>query len=117
MRKLSSQERNAMPAREFAFAAQRKEPLEDANHVRNAIARFDQVQGVTDEERDKAWRRIKAAAKRYKLTATGLVKVPHCGKQHKAACKNRSRKTRLKKMKMMRAESVRLVSRCLPNGL
>jgi len=65
MRKLSSQERNAMPAREFAFAAQRKEPLEDANHVRNAIARFDQVQGVTDEERDKAWRRIKAAAKRY----------------------------------------------------
>lgn len=65
MRKLSSQERNAMPAREFAFAAQRKEPLEDANHVRNAIARFDQVQGVTDEECDKAWRRIKAAAKRY----------------------------------------------------
>ena len=65
MRKLSSQERNAMPAREFAFAAQRKEPLEYANHVRNAIARFDQVQGVTDEERDKAWRRIKAAAKRY----------------------------------------------------
>ena len=65
MRKLSTQERNDMPAREFAFAAQRKEPLEDANHVRNAIARFDQVQGVTDEERDKAWRRIKAAARRY----------------------------------------------------
>ena len=65
MRKLSTQERNDMPAREFAFAAQRKEPLEDANHVRNAIARFDQVQGVTDEERDKAWRRIKAAARRF----------------------------------------------------
>ena len=65
MRKLSTQERNDMPAREFAFAAQRKEPLEDASHVRNAIARFDQVQGVTDEERDKAWRRIKAAARRY----------------------------------------------------
>lgn len=59
----------------------------------------------------------KAAAKRYKLTATGLVKVPHCGKQHKAACKNRSRKTRLKKAKIMRSESVRLVSRCLPNRL
>ena len=65
MRKLSSQERKAMPAREFAFAEQRKEPLDDASHVRNAIARFDQVQGVTDEERDKAWRRIKAAARRY----------------------------------------------------
>jgi phosphoribosylanthranilate isomerase len=51
-----------MPARQFAFAAQRKEPLENASHVRNAIARFDQVQGVSDDERDKAWRRIEAAA-------------------------------------------------------
>ncbi len=59
----------------------------------------------------------KAAAKRYKLTATGLVKVSRCGKQHNASPKNRSRKTRLKKGKMMRAESARLVSRCLPNGL
>lgn len=59
----------------------------------------------------------KSAAKRYKLTATGLVKVPHCGKQHKATSKNRSRKTRLKKLKIMRKESTRLVSRCLPNGL
>ena len=59
----------------------------------------------------------KSAAKRYKLTATGLVKVPHCGKQHKATCKNRSRKTRLKKLKLVRKESTRLVSRCLPNDL
>jgi Family of unknown function (DUF6582) len=33
--------------------------------VRNAIARFDQVEGVSDAERDKAWKRILAAAKRY----------------------------------------------------
>ncbi len=65
----------------------------------------------------KAIKTKKAAAKRYKVTASGLIKVPHCGKQHKANCKNRSRKTRLKKMKMVRAESVRLISRCLPNGL
>jgi len=65
MSKLSSQERNAMPARQFAFPAQRKEPLENASHVRNAIARFDQVQGVSDSERDEAWRRIEAAASRY----------------------------------------------------
>ena len=65
MPKLSSQDRNAMPARQFAFPAQRKEPLENASHVRNAVARFDQVQGVSDSERDAAWRRIVAAASRY----------------------------------------------------
>lgn len=51
-----------MPARQFAFSAQRKEPLENASHVRNAIARFAQVQGVSDMQRDEAWERIKAAA-------------------------------------------------------
>ena len=65
MPKLSTQERNALPARQFAFPAQRKEPLENASHVRNAVARFDQVQGVSDDERDAAWRRIKAAATLY----------------------------------------------------
>ena len=50
---------------EFAFPEERKEPLTDARHVRNAIARFDQVEGVSDAERDEAWRRILAAAERY----------------------------------------------------
>ena len=50
---------------EFAFPAERKEPLTDAAHVRNAIARFDQVEGVTDRERDDAWGRITRAAKRH----------------------------------------------------
>jgi phosphoribosylanthranilate isomerase len=54
-----------MVDRQFAFPEQRKEPLENASHVRNAIARFDQVQGVTEVERDDAWRRIQAAAKQY----------------------------------------------------
>jgi len=63
MSKLSSQERNDVPARQFAFPAQRKEPLESASHVRNAVARFNQVQGVSDAERDEAWHRIEAAAK------------------------------------------------------
>jgi hypothetical protein len=35
--------------------------------VRNAIARFKQVQGVTDAERDAAWKRIKSAAKKHKV--------------------------------------------------
>jgi len=48
-----------------AFPHERKEPLIDAAHVRNAVARFDQVRGVTDAERDRAWRRIRAAARKY----------------------------------------------------
>jgi hypothetical protein len=49
----------------FAFPRERKEPLTDATHVRNAIARFDQVEGVSDAERDEAWQRIRSAARRY----------------------------------------------------
>jgi hypothetical protein len=45
----------------------RKEPIHDAAHVRNAIVRFKQVQGVTDAERDAAWKRIKSAAKKHKV--------------------------------------------------
>jgi hypothetical protein len=65
MSKLDQEDRDDVPAREFAFPKQRKEPLEDASHVRNAIARFNRVEGVTDHERDEAWKRIRAAAKKF----------------------------------------------------
>ena len=65
MAKLENEKRNRLPKGEFAFPKQRKEPLEDASHVRNAIARFDQVTDVTDAERDAAWKRIKSAAKKF----------------------------------------------------
>ena len=65
MSKLDADRRNDLNKGEFVFPKQRKEPLEDAEHVRNAIARFDQVRDVTDEERDEAWKRIKAAAKKF----------------------------------------------------
>ena len=64
-RGLSTAEQNDLADSEFAFPEARKEPLTDAAHVRNAVARFDQVEGVSDHERDKAWKRIKAAAKRF----------------------------------------------------
>ncbi len=57
--------RSKLPAERFAFTKKRKEPITDARHVRNAIARFDQVEGVTDAERDAAWKRIRAAARRF----------------------------------------------------
>jgi hypothetical protein len=62
---LSTAEENRLDDSQFAFPDQRKEPLVDAAHVRNAVARFDQVEGVSDADRDKAWRRIEAAAKKF----------------------------------------------------
>jgi len=62
---LSTAQKDRLPDTRFAFPKERKEPLTDASHVRNAVARFDQVEGVTDAERDQAWRRIRAAARKY----------------------------------------------------
>ena len=67
MAKLNEATRDRIPATKFAFPKQRKEPLENATHVRNAAARFDQVQGVTEAERRAAWKRIESAAKRYNV--------------------------------------------------
>jgi hypothetical protein len=63
--KLDSPKRNKLDKGAFAFPEEEKEPLENASHVRNAIARFNQVKGVSDGERDAAWKRIKAAAKKF----------------------------------------------------
>lgn len=58
-------EREDLPESVFAFPKQRKEPLTDASHVKNALARFDQVEGVSDEERDQAFANIRKAAEHY----------------------------------------------------
>jgi hypothetical protein len=62
---ISTAEENRMRNEKFAFPKQRKEPIHDAAHVRNAIARFDQVEGVSDSDRDAAWGRIKRAADKF----------------------------------------------------
>jgi hypothetical protein len=54
-----------LPATVYAFLKQRKEPLTDAEHVRNAVARFDQVIDVSDEDRDLAFANIQKAARHY----------------------------------------------------
>jgi hypothetical protein len=74
--------RNQLSDAKFAFPDDRKEPLNDAAHVRNAIARFDQVEGVTDAERDRAWKRIKAAAERFdvEIDASDWRQLSHGGK-------------------------------------
>jgi hypothetical protein len=62
---LSSEDRKELPDSVYAFPKQRKEPLTDAAHVRTALARFDQVQGVSDDERDQAFANIQKAADHY----------------------------------------------------
>jgi hypothetical protein len=54
-----------LPDSVYAFPKQRKEPLTDAKHVRNAVARFDQVTGVSDADRELAFANIEKAAKHY----------------------------------------------------
>ena len=65
MAELDAKHRDDLDENQFAFPKERKEPLNNASHVRNAIARFNQVKGVSDDERDAAWRRIKKAADKH----------------------------------------------------
>jgi hypothetical protein len=62
---LDTAERKKLPKSAYAFPAQRKEPLTDADHVRNALARFDQVDDVSDDDRDLAFNNIRKAAEHY----------------------------------------------------
>jgi hypothetical protein len=74
--------RDDLPKSVFAFPEQRKEPLTDASHVRNAIARFDQVKEVSDSDRELAFANIKKAAAHYDVEVAekswkDLGKRPH----------------------------------------
>jgi len=62
--------RSNLPDTVFAFPRQRKEPLTDAHHVRNAVARFDQVIDVSDEDRALAFANIEKAAQYYGVNLT-----------------------------------------------
>ena len=65
MSELDAEDREKLRDNQYAFPKERKEPLNDADHVRNAMARFNQVEGVSDDERDEAWKRIKKAADKH----------------------------------------------------
>ncbi len=79
---LNTDKREDLPDSVFAFPKQRKEPLTDASHVKNALARFDQVEGVSDADRDQAFANIKKAAEHYGIDVEesswrDLGKKPH----------------------------------------
>jgi hypothetical protein len=57
--------KSELPDSAFAFPRERKEPLVDAAHVRNALARFAQVEGVSEQEREQGFANVRAAAEHY----------------------------------------------------
>jgi hypothetical protein len=67
MAEISEKQRDKLSDSDFAFPKEHKEPLTDARHVRNAVARFDRVEGVSNQERDEAWKRIQRAAKKFEV--------------------------------------------------
>lgn len=64
MATLRAARRKKLPKTAFAVPGQRKLPLSDAAHVRNAAARLNQVKGISPAQRKTAARRIVAAARR-----------------------------------------------------
>ena len=83
MSKINEENRHELSDADYAFPKERKEPLHNAAHVRNAIARFDRVQGVSDEERDEAWKRIKRAATKFNVEVSegSWRELAHRGKR------------------------------------
>jgi hypothetical protein len=79
---LDTADRESLPDSAYAFPKQRKEPLTDASHVRNALARFDQGEHVSESDRELAFANIKKAAEHYGVdvqehTWHDLGKRPH----------------------------------------
>lgn len=68
--KLNQAKEQALPDSAFAFPTQRKEPLVDAGSVRSAIARFGEIEDVSDEDRELAFENIRKAAEYYHVRMT-----------------------------------------------
>src|SRR5687768_9631828 len=76
MAQLSSTERSRMSDRAFAYvdsSGTRRLPIHDASHVRNALARFGQVQFETDAARERARARLLQAARRFRIVPVGFI--------------------------------------------
>jgi hypothetical protein len=99
-------ERGDLPSSVFAYPKKRKEPMTDASRVRNAVARFDQVTGVSDSERQLAFANIKKAARHFgvKMSESNWCQLgcrpstggarPPSGANRPRAQRRRARKTR-----------------------
>jgi len=76
MADLSTKKRNTMKSQQFACPRDRKLPINDAAHVRNAMARFNQVESKFCHPAT-ARRRILAAAKKFGVDVSEFQRVKH----------------------------------------
>lgn len=65
--RLQTSERNDLPDSAFALPHQRKLPVTDAGHVRAALARFDQVEDISDADRELAFANLRKAARHFNV--------------------------------------------------
>jgi class 3 adenylate cyclase len=76
MAQLDSTTRADLPNRAFAYAdsrGRRRLPIHDEAHVRNALARFNQVKFEDENARQRARQRLLNAAKRYGIVPVGFI--------------------------------------------
>lgn len=99
--------RSNLPGTVFAFPTQRKEPMTDAQHVRNAVARFDQVLDVSDEDRALAFANIEKAAKYYgvHLSETNWHELGKHPNPHRLEAAAKAAKTRKRGKESVRGNS------------
>ena len=76
MAQLRTAERVKLPDRDFAYIdsmGKRRLPIVDAAHVRNALARFNQVDFESDRAREQARERLLRAAKKFRIVPVGFI--------------------------------------------
>ena len=76
MATLRTSERDRLPDRAFAYVdskGHRRLPINDAAHVRNALARFNQVTFEDEDARDRARTRLLNAARRHGIVPVGFM--------------------------------------------
>jgi class 3 adenylate cyclase len=74
--RLDSAKRAELPDSAFAYVdsqGRRRLPIHDAAHVRNALARFNQVAFESDAARDRARLRLLKAAKKHRIVPVGFI--------------------------------------------
>src|SRR5262245_26961467 len=73
---LKAKKRARLPDRAFAYVdsrGRRRLPVHDKAHVRNALARFNQVAFENDAAREGAMRRLLNAAKKFRIVPVGFI--------------------------------------------
>ena len=76
MSQLSSKDRAKLPKSAFAYVdsrGRRRLPIHDESHVRNALARFTKVAFEDETARERARKRLLAAAKKYGIVPIGFM--------------------------------------------